>query len=95
VINAQPVEAEALLQKGLEAQRNWIARGGIERARPSLQRRAKGWLAYLVSRVVVGFLYVIAVLVLLLLLRQKWPWLDVYEALRWLQRTLPGLFPPS
>jgi hypothetical protein len=25
---------------------------------------------------------VIAVLVLLLLLRQKWPWLDVYEALR-------------
>jgi len=76
-------DPSALVQRGLEAQRDWLARGGAEpiaptRRRRTLKTRAKGALAALLVRGV--FYLVIAVLfaVLLVLLRYRFPWLDIY-----------------
>ena len=92
---ADPVAPADLVQPGLRAQRDWVVRGGRETPGHGLRLRAKTGLAKLLVRALFFMLYLLVVLSLLLLLKQKWPAVDIYSGLRWLQHTLPGLFPPN
>jgi hypothetical protein len=91
---AETVDPARLVQQGLRAQRDWIVRGGRENPSRPLGLRAKTLLAMVLSRLLFFAAYTAAVAVLLLLLKQKWPGLDLYRILYWLQAALPGVFPP-
>jgi len=93
-INSLPVETKDLLSAGLRAQRDWIVRGGRETPGRPLRYHAKKGAAYVVSRLLLALLYILGTVALLLLAKQKWPGFDIYAVLTWLQKTLPGLFPP-
>jgi len=87
-----PVDDAVLLQRCLRAQRDWVVRGGPQRSRRALKARGKSTLAYFVARGIYFALYTVAVVVLLILLRQTWPSADIYRVLEWLRDALPGLF---
>ncbi len=93
-ILAEGTDEQRLVQQGLRAQRDWILRGGRENPGKPLGVKAKTLLAMLLSRLFFFVLYTVAVCVLLLLLKQKLPWFDLYAVLRWLQDVWPSVFPP-
>lgn len=76
-----PVDRRRLLERGLRAQRDWIARGGADRGRRMRRVRTAGkrFLAYLLSRAIFFVLYTVAVVVLLVLVQSKWPELNIYR----------------
>jgi hypothetical protein len=91
-----PMDASDLVNRGLRAQRDWIARGGRppggERRRARAATRLKTWLAFALVR---GFFYAllaVAFVLVLLLLKAGWPEIDIYRVLDWLRDALPGLF---
>ncbi len=88
------VDDERLLQQGLRAQRDWVVRGGRETPKPSVKHRSKNFVAYLLSRAIFFVLYTGAVVVLLVLLKAKWPQIDIYAANDWLSGVLPAVFGP-
>ena len=97
-IVAEAIPADQFLEKGLRAQRDWILRGGAAgggvRRKKSMKSRGKGLLALLVARLVFFALYTVAVVALLILLKHRWPGMDVYALLDWLREALPALFGP-
>jgi hypothetical protein len=84
---AEPVDEQRLVQQGLVAQRDWILRGGRETRGPSLGHRTKGLLARLCAQLIFGAVYAIVIVVLLLLLKHKFPGFDIYRVLTWFQQT--------
>jgi hypothetical protein len=92
---APPVDAQQLVQRGLQAQRDWILRGGRETPKPALARRAKGLLARLCAQLLFAVLFAVVLLVALLAVKHRWPELDIYQALDWLYRTFPALRRPA
>lgn len=95
-ILAEAGDDQKLVQQALRAQRDWILRGGRENPGRPMGVRAKTLLAMLLSRVLFFGVYTLAVCVLLILLKQKLPWFDLYAILRWLQDVWPAVFtPPS
>jgi hypothetical protein len=80
---AEPVEPQRLVHQGLQAQRDWIVRGGRERPSPSLGKRAKGFFARLCAQLIFGCLFTLVVVAALLLLKHKLPDFDIYRVLTW------------
>ena len=88
------LEEAQLIRQGLQAQRDWILRGGAPgRKRKSLKARGKGFVAFVLSRLIFFVFYTVAVVVLLVMLKHHWPQIDVYVALEWLRDTFPTVFP--
>jgi len=82
---AEPVDAQRLVQQGLQAQRDWIVRGGRERPAASLARRTKGFVARLCAQLIFGVIFTLVVIAALLLLKHKLPAVDIYRVLTWFQ----------
>lgn len=82
---AEPVEPQRLVQQGLQAQRDWILRGGREKPPPPIAQRTKGFVARLCAQLVFGLIYALVVVVALLLLKYKMPDFDIYRLLTWCQ----------
>jgi len=83
---AEPVDPQQLVQRGLQAQRDWILRGGRETPGPGLAHHAKGLLARLCAQLIFGALYAVVILAILLLLKFKFPGFDIYRVLTWFQQ---------
>ena len=86
--------AYALLQSALRGQRDWIMRRGREPERPQRRVSSAGQraLAYGLSRAIFFVIYSVAVLALLVLLKHRWPEVDIYVVLDWLKEVFPGFF---
>ncbi len=82
---AEPVDAQRLVQQGLQAQRDWILRGGREKPAMPLGRRAKGFFARLCAQAIFGLIFTVVVIAALLLLKHKLPDFDIYRLLTWCQ----------
>ena len=82
---AEPVDDQRLVQQGLVAQRDWILRGGRETPGPSLSRRAKGLVARIVAELIFFVVMSVVVVGALMLCKHKWPEIDIYRLLAWLQ----------
>jgi hypothetical protein len=93
VVLAEPAEPGDLAQKALRAHRDWILRGGRETPGKPLSLRAKTLVAKVLAQLIFLAVYSLAVLVLLLLIKHKWPSADVYRLLAWLYEVFPGLAP--
>lgn len=78
---AEPVEPQRLVQQALAAQRDWILRGGREAPSRPLTTQAKGLLAKIVAQSIVVGLIAGIVVVVLLLLKLKYPACDIYRVL--------------
>lgn len=90
---AEPVDEQQLVQNGLRAQRDWILRGGRETPGRPLSVQAKTFVAKVLSQLIFVLVYTVVIAVLLLLLRHRWPELDLYRILDWLYATFPSLRP--
>lgn len=89
---ADPVDDRRLLQKGLQAQRDWVSQPGSEPIARRVRRRGRSALAWLLSRVIFFAIYSVAAIALLVLLELRWPELDISALGDWLRRTFPGVF---
>lgn len=105
---AEPVDPAELLNKGLAGHRDWLLKKGAAtpqavRAVPvagprggpkrkSMKVRGKTVLAALIVKGAFFVFYTLAVIGLLVLLRHKFPWFDIYRVLDWLREALPGVF---
>lgn len=85
---AEPVDPQRLLQQGLQAQRDWIIRGGRETPGPSLGHRTKGFFARIAAQLIFGAIYALVIVGLLLLLKHRYPDFDIYRVLSWVQSFL-------
>lgn len=83
-ILAEPAEPQRLVQQGLQAQRDWIVRGGRETPGPSLSHRTKGFFARIAAQLIFGAIYSLVIVGLLLLLKFKFPDFDIYRLLGWI-----------
>ncbi len=88
-----PVDPAKLTKQALRAQRDWVVRGGRETPGKGLTHRAKSFVARLVARLIFLAILLPVVVILLVLIKQKWPEMDIYEILRWLQAAWPSMFP--
>lgn len=96
-ILAESVDAQRLVQQGLNAQRDWVLRGGRENPKPGIGFKAKGLLARLCAQLLFGALFAAVLVAGLVLAKYKWPAFDIYVAVDWLaaavswcQRTFGG-----
>lgn len=89
---AEPVAESELIQRGLKAQRDWILRGGREMPGPRVKTRAKAFLARLLAQGLFLGLWTGSVLVLLVLLKARFPECDIYIVSNWLKDLMPGIF---
>lgn len=83
---AEPVEPQRLVQQGLQAQRDWIVRGGRETPSRPLTHKAKGFMAKLCAQAIFFVIYTLVVVVALLLLKYKLPDVDIYRVLDWMRQ---------
>lgn len=86
---AEPVDPQKLVQQGLQAQRDWIVRGGREKPGRPLSMQAKGLLAKLLAQLVFLSIFAVVLVVALLLLKHKLPWFDIYRLLEWVYDVFP------
>jgi hypothetical protein len=86
---ADPVDSQQVVQQGLQAQRDWILRGGRETPGKPITTRAKGLLAKLVAQLIFLSLFAVVVAAGLVLLRYHYPSLDIYRALELLPARRP------
>ena len=86
---AEPVDPNELLRRGILAERDWVARGGRETPGPGLKRRAKGFLAKVLAQLIVFSITLALAVVVLLLVKYRWPELDVYRLLEMIRPFLP------
>lgn len=91
VVLAEPVDDRRLLEQGLRAQRDWILRGGRETPGKPISVHAKTFVAKVVAQLIFVGVYTVVIVVLLLLLKHRWPEVDIYRALDWLYSTFPNL----
>lgn len=87
---AEPVDPQKLVQQGLQAQRDWILRGGRETPARPLSVKAKGLLAKLLAQLIFLSIFTVVLVVALLLLKHKLPWFDVYRLLEWAYDLVPS-----
>jgi hypothetical protein len=92
-ILAEPVSPQQLVQQGLQAQRDWISRGGRETPGKPIGQRAKGFLARLLAQLLFLCLLVVVLYAGVLLVKHKLPALDLFAPLEWLYATFPQLRP--
>lgn len=85
---ADPIDAQRLMQQGLVAQRDWIARGGRTSKGPGIVRRTKGFVARLMAQLVFGVMFAVVLVAGLILLQIKVEWFDIYQLVPWVK----GLF---
>lgn len=93
VILAEPIAPQQLVQQGLQAQRDWILRGGRETPGKPIGQRAKGLLAKLVAQLIFLVLLSAVLYAALLLVKHKLPGFDLYAPLEWLYATFPQTRP--
>lgn len=91
-ILSEDVEDERLGHQALRAQRDWVVRGGRETRRPSTRARAKHGVAWVLARLIFAVLLIGMVVVLLVLLKFRWPELDIYRLVEWANAAWPGVF---
>ena len=89
---ADPIDGHRLLQRGLQAQRDWLSRPPREPIARRVRRKSRSLLAWLLSRVIFFALYTGAAIVLLVLLELRWPQLDISALGDWLRSAFPGVF---
>lgn len=87
---ADSVDEQRMAQQALQAQRDWILRGGRETPK-SLGRAAKGLLARFVAQLLIFALISLIVIVLLLALKYRFPEFDIYRVLAWAQGLVNAL----
>lgn len=95
VVLDDPQDEGELLQRGLRAQRDWLAArsvSGLDRARSAVRRTSRTLTAMVLSRLIFFTLYTVAVVALLVLLKHRWPGLDIYRLLDWARDAFPALF---
>ncbi len=90
-LTAPSVEPQELVQRGLRAQRDWILRSAAGRPMRRLRVATKTLLARIVAQGLFFVLYTTAVIALLLLIRLKWDWFDIYRLLEPIRRLVPGI----
>jgi hypothetical protein len=90
-ILAEPIDEQKLVQQGLRAQRDWILRGGREMPGKPVSVRAKTLLAKLLSQMIFLLVLSVILVVALLAVKYRWPDVDIYRALAWLQEVWPAL----
>ena len=88
----EPVDDQRLVQQGLRAQRDWLLRAGTRAPGTSVSMRGKVALAFFLSRLLFFGLFTVALVVLLMLIKARWPAIDIYRPLEWLRDVLPGVF---
>jgi hypothetical protein len=92
-----PVDTGTLTQQALRAQRDWVVRGGREAPGRGAGSKAKSFVvrtsAKLLARLIFLAVLLPVVVLLLVLIKQKWPDLDIYRILLWMQDTWPTMFP--
>ncbi|MGE3173620.1 MAG: hypothetical protein AB7O97_13430 [Planctomycetota bacterium] len=93
VVLAEAADPQDLAQKALRAHRDWILRGGRETPGKPLGLRTKTFVAKLVAQFIFFAIYSVTVLVLLLLLKHKWPDINIYGLLEWFYGVFPGTRP--
>lgn len=103
-ILAEPVEPNDLVNKGIISHRNWLLRGGRSgqeggrgsssggRRTPSLKVRGKTLLAAAIVKSGFFVIYTATVVMVLVLLRHKFPSFDIYRILDGLREALPSIF---
>jgi hypothetical protein len=89
-ILAEPVDERELVQQGLRAQREWILRGGREVPGRPASARAKSIVARLLAQSIFLFVATLTVLAVLLALKNRWPDVDIYRILTWMQEAKPA-----
>ncbi len=94
-ILAFPCHQEELVQQGLRAQRDWVVRGGRETPGKSLSAHTKTFLAQMLVRILMFGLYLGVVATALVILKMRWPSVDIYSVIPWLREHAPMLFPPK
>jgi uncharacterized membrane protein len=81
---ADPADPEDLVRRSLRAQRDWLAVGGGAK-KPGLGARAsragKGFLARAIGRLIAFSMWLVLAVVLLLVLRIRFPEVDIYRLL--------------
>ncbi|MCA8950555.1 MAG: hypothetical protein KDE27_13710 [Planctomycetes bacterium] len=87
---AESVDEQQLVQQGLNAQRDWVWRGGRETPRPPLGHRTKGFFAKICAQTIFLLIWAVVVVIALLALRHT-TGLDIYAGLRWLYEMFPNL----
>ena len=84
VVLAEPVDEQQVLQQALRAQRDWIVRGGREQPGKSAATHAKTFLAKLIAQLLFAALFGLVLVVGLLVVKYKWPEMDIYRLLDWI-----------
>jgi len=93
VILAEALPTQQLVQQGLQAQRDWLLRGGRETPGKPLGQRAKGLLARLLAQLIFLLVLTAVLYIALLLVKHKLPGFDLYAPLEWLYTTFPKTRP--
>ena len=105
---AEPMARDELVNRGLVGQRNWLLKSGRDAApggqavagggqsrrgrSKTMKVRGKTLLAMMIVRGGFFVIYTFAVVLLLVLLRHKFPSFDIYRILDLLKQLLPSVF---
>lgn len=89
----EPMDPSQLTKQALRAQRDWVVRGGRQTPGKGVTFKAKSFVARLFARLIFLAILLPVVVVLLVLIKQKWPELDIYRILLWMQDMWPSMFP--
>jgi len=88
----EPFQPDELTRRALRSQRDWIARGGRETPGRGARHHAKTFVARLVAALVFMGIFIPVVVVVLVMIKHKWPDADVYRLLDWLREGWPSVF---
>ena len=91
-ILGDPVDTEKLVTKALRGQRDWIVRGGRETPGKGVRHHAKSFVARIIARLIFLAVLIPLFVALLVLVKYKWPELDIYRILDWLREVWPSVF---
>lgn len=91
---AEPIDPEELSTQALKSQRDWVVRGGRETPGKGVSYHAKSFVARMVARLIFFGMFVVCAVLVLVLVKARWPEFDIYRLTEWLQRTWPGTFGP-
>ena len=93
VILAVDTDPQQLVQQGLRAQRDWILRGGRKDPGKSGSVKAKTFAAKLLTQAIFFGVFSVLAIVMLLLIKHKWPDANIYGLLDWAYGAFPSLSP--
>jgi hypothetical protein len=89
-----PVEPSKFTTQALRSQRDWVVRGGRETPGKGIRRHTKTFVARMLARLIFLAILIPAVVMLLVLVKHKWPDVDIYRILGWLKEVWPAVFGP-